>query len=112
MPYYLFSNPDSGEVREIFFHMNDEKIYIDENGLKWDREFTVPQASIDVNIDPYSKRAFMDKTNKVGTFGEMFDLSKELSEKRGGKKNDPVKKDFQKDWKNKRKIKHTPKSIE
>jgi hypothetical protein len=111
MPYYLFSHPKSKEVREIFFHMNDEKVYIDEDGLQWFREFTVPQASIDVNIDPYSKRAFMDKTNKTGTFGEMFDLSKELSEKRGGKQNDPVKKTFQKNHKQKRQPKHTPRSI-
>ena len=76
MPYYLFSHPKTGEIQEIFFHMNDEKTYIDNNGLKWNREFVVPQASIDTNIDPYSKRAFMDKTNKAGTFGEMMDLSK------------------------------------
>jgi hypothetical protein len=54
----------------------------------------------------------MDKTNKAGTFGEMFDLSKELSEKRGGVKNDPLKKQYTKDWKAKRNMKHTPKSIE
>ena len=111
MPYYLFSNPDTEEIREIFFHMNDEKVYIDENNLKWNREFVVPQASVDANIDPYSKRAFMDKTNKAGTFGEMMDLSKELSEKRGGVKNDPVKKGFTKDWKKKRNLNHTPKAI-
>jgi hypothetical protein len=29
-------------------------------------------------------------------------LSKELSEKRGGSKNDPVKKDYTKEWKKKR----------
>ena len=111
MPYYLFSNPDTEEIREIFFHMNDEKVYIDENNLKWNREFVVPQASMDTNIDPYSKRAFMDKTNKAGTFGEMMDLSKELSEKRGGSKNDPVKKDYSKDWKKKRNLNNTPKAI-
>ena len=111
MPYYLFSNPETEEVREIFFHMNDEKVYIDENNLKWNREFVVPQASMDTNIDPYSKRAFMDKTNKAGTFGEMMDLSKELSEKRGGVKNDPVKKGYTKDWKKKRNLNHTPKAI-
>ena len=111
MPYYLFSNPDTEEIREIFFNMNDEKVYIDENNLKWNREFVVPQASMDTNIDPYSKRAFMDKTNKAGTFGEMMDLSKELSEKRGGSKNDPVKKDYSKDWKKKRNLNHTPKAI-
>lgn len=112
MPYYLFRHPNSKEIQEIFFHMNDEKIYIDEQGVKWVREFIVPQASIDTNIDPYSKRAFMDKTNKAGTFGEMFDLSKELSEKRGGIKNDPVKKEYNKEWKKKRNMKHTPKSIQ
>ena len=111
MPYYLVSHPNTEEVREIFFHMNDEKVYIDENNLKWNREFVVPQASIDTNIDPYSKRAFMDKTNKAGTFGEMMDLSKELSEKRGGVKNDPVKKGYTKDWKKKRNLNHTPKAI-
>lgn len=111
MPYYLFSHPDTEEIREIFFHMNDEKIYVDENGIKWNREFVVPQASIDANIDPYSKRAFMEKTNKPGTFGEMMDLSKELSEKRGGVKNDPLKKEHLKKWKEERNIKHTPKSI-
>lgn len=111
MPYYLFKHPQKKEIREIFFHMNDEKVYVDEKGLKWTREFVVPQASIDTNIDPYSKRAFMDKTNKAGTFGEMMDLSKELSEKRGGVKNDPIKKGYVKDWKQKRNLKHTPKVI-
>jgi hypothetical protein len=112
MPYYLFSHPKTKKVCEIFFHMNDEKVYIDENGLKWNREFVVPQASIDTNIDPYSKRAFMEKTNKAGTFGEMMDLSKELSDKRGGGKNDPVKKEYTKNWKQKRNLNHTPKAIQ
>jgi hypothetical protein len=103
MPYYLFRHPETEELIELFFHMNDEKKFIDEAGLEWRREFVVPQASIDVNIDPHSKRAFMDKTYKAGTFGEMFDLSKELSEKRGGK-NDPVKQDFKKNWKQKRNL--------
>lgn len=111
MPYYLFRHPNTEEIQEIFFHMNDEKVYIDENGVQWKREFIVPQASIDTNIDPYSKRAFMDKTSKAGTFGEMFDISKELSEKRGGIKNDPIKKDFVKNWKQKRNMKHTPNSL-
>jgi hypothetical protein len=111
MPYYLFSHPETGETQDIFFHMNDEKVYIDENGVKWNREFTVPQASIDANIDPYSKRAFMDKTNKAGTFGEMMDLSKELSEKRGGKE-DPIKQKYKKNWKEKRNLNHTPKAIQ
>ena len=104
MPYYLFSHPETEEIREIFFHMNDEKVYIDENGLKWKREYVVPQASIDANIDPYSSRAFVEKTKKAGTVGELFDLSKEMSEKRGGKKNDPIKKTHEKQWKKDRNL--------
>ena len=104
MPYYLFSHPETEEIREIFFHMNDEKVYIDENGLKWKREYVVPQASIDANIDPYSSRAFVEKTRKAGNVGELFDLSKEMSEKRGGKKNDPIKKTHEKQWKKDRNL--------
>jgi hypothetical protein len=54
----------------------------------------------------------MEKTNKAGTFGEMMDLSKELSDKRGGGKNDPVKKEYTKNWKQKRNLNHTPKAIQ
>jgi len=104
MPYYLFSHPETEEIREIFFHMNDEKVYIDENSLKWKREYVVPQASIDANIDPYSSRAFVEKTRKAGNVGELFDLSKEMSEKRGGKKNDPIKKTHEKQWKKDRNL--------
>ena len=41
-----------------------------------------------------------------------MDLSKELSEKRGGVKNDPIKKEFSNEWKAKRNLKHTPKAIQ
>ncbi len=104
MPYYLFSHPESGEIQEIFFHMNDEKVYVDEYGVKWNREFTVPQAGIDTKIDPYSSQAFVEKTRKAGNVGELFDLSKEMSEKRGGKKNDPIKRVHEKQWKKDRNL--------
>lgn len=84
--------------------MNDEKIYIDEDGVKWRREFTVPQASIDANIDPYSSKAFVEKTRRAGTIGELVDLSKEMSERRGGIKNDQIKKDHIKQWKKDRNL--------
>lgn len=104
MPYYLFSHPDTKEICEIFFHMNDEKVYIDSNGLQWKREYVVPQASIDANIDPYSSQAFVEKTRKSGTVGDLFNLSKEMSEKRGGKKNDPIKRSHEKQWKKDRNL--------
>lgn len=96
MPYYLFQHPKTKEVREIFFLMNDEKNYHgekDESKVEWKRIFTVPQASIDVRIDPFDKTAFIRKTEaKKDTFGAMWDQSAELSKKREEKLgHDPVK---------------------
>lgn len=82
MPYYLFTNEI--ETKEIFFHMNDNKEY-SENGVKWRRVFLSPQSSIDSKINPDNPKDFVEKTrNKKGTLGNLWDLSKELSIKRGG----------------------------
>jgi hypothetical protein len=107
MPFYLFKNPSNGEIKEIFFKMNDIKTY-QENNIEWNRVYTVPQASIDANIDPYSSRAFIEKTRKAGTVGELIDMSKDMSDKRGGVKNDPIKKSHIKDWKKTRNLKNKP----
>ena len=37
MPIYLFQHPETEEVAELFFGMNDEKKYIDEDGTEWKR---------------------------------------------------------------------------
>jgi hypothetical protein len=103
MPFYLFQNPNSGEIKEIFFKMNDIKTY-QENGTEWSRIYTVPQASIDANIDPYSSQAFVEKTRRAGTIGDLVDMSKEMSERRGGIKNDQIKKDHIKQWKKDRNL--------
>lgn len=85
MPYYIFQHPKTKEVKEILQKMNQEHVYIDEKGIKWNRIFTKPQASIDTQIDANSSKEFVAKTAKRGmTVGEMMDLSAELSEKRGG----------------------------
>lgn len=96
MPYYIFENPETEERVDVFFHMNDEKKYFDKNGLEWRRVFTPPQASIDAKIDPNSSNAFIDKTStKKGTYGDLQNLSKELSEKRKEKIGfDPVEKKY------------------
>lgn len=85
MPYYLFENPKTGKIEEIFFHMNDEKRYVDEDGLEWTRIFTVPQASFDTQSDPYSEKDFRKVTNKNGTIGDLWDKSAEFSERRAAK---------------------------
>jgi hypothetical protein len=93
MPIYIYQNPETGEVKEIMQSMNDIHEYFEKN-VKWNRIFTVPQASIDTNADPFNSNQFLDVTkNKKGTYGNMLDYSKELSEKRskisGGP--DPIK---------------------
>lgn len=82
MPIYLFRNPKTGEIKEITLGINEEKKY-SEKGISWERVFTIPNASIDTKINEFSERDFLEKTNKKNySLGEMWDTSKELSEKR------------------------------
>lgn len=101
MPQYLFESIDNPEITEYFFFTMKEvpavsQEWVDEKGLKWKRIFTVPNASVDGNINPYSSVDFIRKTeNKKGTLGDIMDKSRELSEKRAkttGK--DPVKEKY------------------
>lgn len=55
-------------------------------------------------IDPHDSKAFLKKTNVPGTVGEMWDRSKELSERRAAKEGaDPVKQAYYKDYSKKHK---------
>jgi hypothetical protein len=83
MPNYLFENPKTKEVKEVFFHMNEEKRYFDEDGKEWARLFTVPAAQMDTEINEFSGKDFAEKTkNKNYNLGDLWDKSAELSEKR------------------------------
>jgi predicted nucleic acid-binding Zn ribbon protein len=112
MPLYLYQNEKTGEIREILQSMNEVHEYNGEKGSEksWKRIFTIPQASIDTKQDPFSTNDFLDRTkSKKGTYGNMMDYSKELSEKRasvmGGV--DPVKQNYYKEYsKNRRGAKH------
>lgn len=82
MPSYLFRNPVTNEIKEVSMPMDAEHSY-SENGVKFEREFTIPRAAVDTNFDPFNKTDFVNKTrSKVGTVGNILDLSKELSIKR------------------------------
>ena len=81
--------------------MNDKHVYFDSEGLEWKRVFTIPNASIDSQIDPYSQKEFVEKTgNKKGTVGDMMDYSKEMSQARAESNGgiDPVKEKYYKDY--------------
>lgn len=112
MPLYIYQNEKTGEIREVLQSMNETHEYNGEKGNEksWKRIFTIPQASIDTKQDPFSTNDFLDRTkSKKGTYGNMLDYSKELSEKRasvmGGV--DPVKQNYYKEYsKNRRGAKH------
>lgn len=105
MPIYLYRNPKNNKIVQIFQEMNAEHIYF-ENGIEFERIFTIPNASIDSQIDPYSSQQFIEKTGKMkGTMGEIWDYSKELSDKRAKEKGgvDPVREKAEKNYSNRRK---------
>jgi hypothetical protein len=109
MPEYLFIDPDSpDEIISVHQKINDEHVF-EVDGKKCERVFTVPQASIDSQIDPFSKRQFLEKTSDGGTMGEMWDRSAEMSEKRAAQNGgiDPVKQKHFLNYSSKRKgMKH------
>jgi len=90
MPLYTYEHPLTGEVRDIIQSMTDEHIFIDENGTKWNRVFYPTHFAFDTKIDPHDPKAFVKKTEKGGTLGDITDLSHEMKERRGGDKNDEV----------------------
>ena len=93
----------TGEVEDVILGMNDEKEYIDEEGTVWNRVWHVPNAAMDLDIDPFSSKQFLSKTDKRGTMGELQERSKEMSEKRTNKLGyDPVKQKYFKEYAKKR----------
>lgn len=107
MPIYLYKNPETEEVVEVVQKMSEPHTFF-KDGVKWDRVFTKPNASIDTKINPFSQQEYVEKTyNKKGTVGDLLDLSKELSQERKSKEGeDKVKRKYFDDYKNKMGIKH------
>jgi hypothetical protein len=106
MPNYIFKHPEEERYEEVFFHMNDEpKEYIDEESIKWERIFHSPQLNTVGGIDPWDNADFVNKTaQKKGTYGDLLDMSSELSEKRAKERGgvDPVKQKAYDDYAKKR----------
>ena len=64
MPLYTYEHPETGETLDVIQGMNDEHVYVGEDGIKWNRVFYSPEASIDSSIDPFSNQAFVEKNYK------------------------------------------------
>jgi hypothetical protein len=109
MPIYLYKNPETGVSKEVIQKMHDEHVY-EKDGVKWERVWLAPNASIDTKLDASDKVGFIEKTGKMkGTVGDMLDYSAELSEERASKSangEDPVKKKLFGDYKKKTGKKH------
>jgi hypothetical protein len=110
MPLYEFEKVQDPEQHDSFFFSMAEapkigEVIKDDDGVEWKRVITKPYASVDSQIDPNNPNDFVEKTGKKkGTYGDILDASKELSEKRakqhGGE--DPVQRRFFDDYKAKR----------
>jgi len=101
MPVYIYKHPQKNEYIEVVQSMQDKHTYTDNEGLQWQRVWTNPQLNCDSNINPFSNSDFISKTgNMKGSYGDMLDYSKELSEKRksmhGGA--DPVQQKYFKEY--------------
>ena len=82
MPEYLYENPDTGEIVSVVQGINEEHSY-NKDGLEYQRVFTNPNMAIDSDYSSLSEEQFVNSTkNKKGTLGDLFDASKEASEKR------------------------------
>jgi len=113
MPEYLYQHPTDGRIICLIQGINDKHQYIDPKGIKWNRLFTSPQINAQEKLSVNSsEQDFVRVTSSQrGNVGDLFDRSKELSEKRQkiyGK--DPVKNKYFKDWSKKRGGKKHPKS--
>ena len=111
MPVYRFINPETSETVDIIQGMKEPHTHVDGNGLEWEREWSVPNAAVDSEINPENKSDYLRKTeNKHMTVGDMMDQNKAMGEKRarlhGGE--DPVRKKYFKEWSKKRKGKKHP----
>ena len=83
MPLYYYQHPLTGKTIDLIQTMSEEHSYVDKEGVKWDRLFTSPTASIDTRIDAHNPADFVNKTKtKNYNLGQLWDKSAELSAKR------------------------------
>tara|TARA_R100001015_G_C4540353_1_gene104528 strand:+ start:222 stop:587 length:366 start_codon:yes stop_codon:yes gene_type:complete len=111
MPIYQFIHPETKEVIDVVQRMKQDHVFIDEHGVEWQRVWSVPQASIDTQVDHNDKNAWMRKMeNKRLTVGDMEAQGEQLSQKRAKENGgvDPLRRKYFDDWSKKRKGKKHP----
>lgn len=102
MPEYLFRNPETDEYISVIQGVNEDHSY-SENGVEFERVFTVPNASIGSKQDGSYESFKKATTNKKITLGDAWSISRESSEKRQQDRGrDKVKKSYFEDYSKKR----------
>ena len=113
MPFYIFINPDTQEEIEVQQRMTEPHVYIDENGLEWQRVFTSHQVAGGMYHDPFKSDHYLEKSrySSSATYGELVDRATEDSHRRAAKNGgvDPIKSKWFKTYSDKRKGKKHPK---
>lgn len=111
---YKFINIITSGTADVWIPITGNvNLYNGENGLEtgaWKRHWdggcgiTVSHSQ---RIDPYSKKDFLNATDKKMTMGEMWDLSKEMSESRAQKDGiDHVKEKNMREYEKRNGVKH------
>lgn len=106
MPTYIYKHPHHEKYMEVIQSMNEKHVFFDEEGVEWKRVWTNPQLNTESSIDPFDSKAFVERTgNMKGSYGDLQNYSKELSDQRkkihGGI--DPVEQKYFKQYSKERK---------
>ena len=80
MPEYIYEHPENGKQITVWQSIHEEHVYkVDD--VVYNRVYTIPQASIDTKIDPYSPKDFREKVPQYlwdqlpeGAFETLFDF--------------------------------------
>jgi hypothetical protein len=70
MPLYQFQHPEKGDMVEVFFNMNDEKEFIDEEGVEWKRVFS------NINFGGLSAKSFNENATMFDKKGRPLKVHK------------------------------------
>ena len=83
MPIYTYKNPKTGKTVEVIQSMLEKHEFTDSSGVLHERVFEASNLSKDQSIDAFNPKDFADKTRQKNyKLGEMWDISKELGERR------------------------------
>jgi hypothetical protein len=101
---YKFKNKNTDEVHEVEMPMKNYAPYKGPNGNdeNWERVYEAPQINMGNStakkIDPWDNTSFVDRTKHMkGTYGDLENHSRELSEKRAKESitgEDPLKRKY------------------